>query len=251
MRYRPNWPLTCGRGASFVCPSRAVPCGAGYWPFPLSPRTGLSCGRWPRLWVGGPSRACATWPAGPHGAGPGAAALCWSPLRPSPPSGSCLQGGTGPCMVLRRSGPPAPGRGPAANPGSASSAGPVGERGSGEARQLVQDAWRAGTHVLRLPPVYSATDLVEAAAEHGPVLVVAPTNGRASAGCAALRRRGATVALLPGDWALARAGTDVVIGARAAAGPVPRARLDRRARRPRRRPRAGAGADMGRARRSP
>jgi primosomal protein N' (replication factor Y) len=118
--------------------------------------------------------------------------------------------------------PPAPGRGPAANPGSASSAGPVGERGSGEARQLVQDAWRAGTHVLRLPPVYSATDLVEAAAEHGPVLVVAPTNGRASAGCAALRRRGATVALLPGDWALARAGTDVVIGARAAAwGPCP------------------------------
>ena len=95
-------------------------------------------------------------------------------------------------------------------------------RGSAEARQLVQDAWRAGTHVLRLPPVYSATDLVEAAAEHGPVLVVAPTNGRASAGCAALRRRGAKVALLPGDWALARAGTDVVIGARAAAwGPCP------------------------------
>jgi primosomal protein N' (replication factor Y) len=73
-----------------------------------------------------------------------------------------------------------------------------------------------------LPPVYSATDLVEAAAEHGPVLVVAPTSGRASAGCAALRRRGAKVALLPGDWALARAGTDVVIGARAAAwGPCP------------------------------
>ena len=75
---------------------------------------------------------------------------------------------------------------------------------------------------MRLPPVYSATDLVEAAAEHGPVLVVAPTNGRASAGCVALRRRGAKVALLPGDWALARAGTDVVIGARAAAwGPCP------------------------------
>ncbi len=96
---------------------------------------------------------------------------------------------------------------------SGASAGPAG----GEARQLVHGAWRAGTHLLRLPPVYSATDLVEAAAEHGPVLVVAPTSGRASAGCAALRRRGAKVALLPGDWASARAGTDVVIGARAAA----------------------------------
>ena len=100
--------------------------------------------------------------------------------------------------------------------------GATGQRGAAEARQLVQEAWRPGTHVLRLPPVYSATDLVEAAAEHGPVLVVAPTNGRASAGCLALRRRGARAALLPGDWALARAGTDVVIGARSAAwGPCP------------------------------
>ncbi len=76
--------------------------------------------------------------------------------------------------------------------------------------------------MLRLPPVYSATDVVMAAAERGPVLVVAPTNARASAGCSALRRRGARVALLPGDWALARAGTDIVIGARSAAwGPCP------------------------------
>jgi primosomal protein N' (replication factor Y) len=94
---------------------------------------------------------------------------------------------------------------------------PAGERGASEARHLVQDAWRPGTHVLRLPPVYSAADLVQAAAERGPVLVVAPTTGRASAGCRALRRRGADVALLPADWAFARAGTEIVIGARSAA----------------------------------
>ncbi len=94
---------------------------------------------------------------------------------------------------------------------------PAGGRGAAEARQLVQDAWRPGTHVLRLPPVYSATDVVEAAAERGPVLVVAPTNGRAAAGCLTLRRRGADVALLPTDWARARAGARIVIGARSAA----------------------------------
>ncbi len=61
-----------------------------------------------------------------------------------------------------------------------------------------------------------------AAARHGPVLVIAPTTARAEAGCAALRSRGAQVALLPGDWAQARAGADVVIGTRAAAwGPCP------------------------------
>ena len=61
-----------------------------------------------------------------------------------------------------------------------------------------------------------------AAAAHGPVLVIAPTTARAEAGCAALRSRGAQVALLPGDWAQARAGADVVIGTRAAAwGPCP------------------------------
>jgi primosomal protein N' (replication factor Y) len=93
---------------------------------------------------------------------------------------------------------------------------------AGAERDLVDEAREPGPHVLRLPPVYNATDLVLAAAERGPVLVVAPTNARASAGCSALRRRGAHVALLPGDWGLARAGADIVIGARSAIwGPCP------------------------------
>jgi primosomal protein N' (replication factor Y) len=87
---------------------------------------------------------------------------------------------------------------------------------------LVEEAWSTGAHLLRLPPVYSATEVVVAAAAHGPVLVIAPTTARAEAGCAALRSRGAKVALLPGEWAQARAGADVVIGTRAAAwGPCP------------------------------
>ena len=82
---------------------------------------------------------------------------------------------------------------------------------------LVEEAWRPGVHLLRLPPVYSATEVVLAAAEHGPVVVVAPTTARAAAGGAALRNRGVDVARLPEDWAQARAGARVVIGTRAAA----------------------------------
>jgi primosomal protein N' (replication factor Y) (superfamily II helicase) len=93
---------------------------------------------------------------------------------------------------------------------------------TGPVQGLVEEAWSTGAHLLRLPPVYSATEVVVAAAAHGPVLVIAPTTARAEAGCAALRSRGAKVALLPGEWAQARAGADVVIGTRAAAwGPCP------------------------------
>lgn len=93
---------------------------------------------------------------------------------------------------------------------------------TGTVQGLVEEAWSTGAHLLRLPPVYSATEVVVAAAAHGPVLVIAPTTARAEAGCAALRSRGAKVALLPGEWAQARAGADVVIGTRAAAwGPCP------------------------------
>ena len=54
------------------------------------------------------------------------------------------------------------------------------------------------------------------------MLVVAPTTARAEAGCAALRKRGAQVALLPGEWPQARAGAHVVIGTRGAVwGPCP------------------------------
>ncbi|HXW79384.1 MAG TPA: hypothetical protein VEJ84_07780, partial [Acidimicrobiales bacterium] len=94
----------------------------------------------------------------------------------------------------------------------------------GEVVALVEQAFTSGAaaHILRLPPATGATDLVLAAATRGPVLVVAPTTARAQAGCTALRDRGADVALLPGDWARARGGARVVIGARAAAwGPCP------------------------------
>ncbi|HXR21028.1 MAG TPA: hypothetical protein VN786_00595, partial [Acidimicrobiales bacterium] len=76
--------------------------------------------------------------------------------------------------------------------------GDAGLGGSGAVHGLVEQAWSPGTHLLRLPPVYSATEVVMAAAGHGPVLVIAPTTARAEAGCAALRSRGAQVALLPG-----------------------------------------------------
>ncbi|HTT90702.1 MAG TPA: hypothetical protein VMF65_14210 [Acidimicrobiales bacterium] len=83
-------------------------------------------------------------------------------------------------------------------------------------------AWCPGVHLLRVPPDYGATDLVLAAAEHGPVLVVAPTSARAAAGAAAFRRRGVDAALLPGGWARARIGAPIVIGTRAAVwGPCP------------------------------
>jgi primosomal protein N' (replication factor Y) len=107
-------------------------------------------------------------------------------------------------------------------PARSPSLGGAGLGATGAVQGLVEEAWSPGTHLLRLPPVYSATEVVMAAAGYGPVLVIAPTTARAEAGCAALRGRGAQVALLPGDWAQARAGADVVIGTRAAAwGPCP------------------------------
>ncbi len=94
--------------------------------------------------------------------------------------------------------------------------------GIGPAAGLLEEAWRPGVHLLRLPPDYAATEPVLAAAGHGPVLVIAPTTARAVAGSAALRKRGVDAALLPDDWAQARAGAPVVIGTRAAAlGPCP------------------------------
>jgi len=87
---------------------------------------------------------------------------------------------------------------------------------------LAAQAWRPGTHIIRLPPAAGATELVVAAAKRGPVLVLAPTAARAETGRSALRARGLNVALLPAEWAQARAGSEVVIGARGAAwGPCP------------------------------
>ena len=59
-------------------------------------------------------------------------------------------------------------------------------------------------------------------AQSGPSLVVHPTPAAARAIAARLRKAGLRVALLPDEWAQAAAGTDVVVGSRAAVwGPCP------------------------------
>jgi primosomal protein N' (replication factor Y) len=75
----------------------------------------------------------------------------------------------------------------------------------------------AGGGMLRLPPSADVGPVLLAAAARGPVLVVVPAVERARLEAARLRRAGLSVAVVPGDWALAAGGVDVVIGARAAA----------------------------------
>ena len=88
---------------------------------------------------------------------------------------------------------------------------PTDEVASAAAKLLQQ-----GGGLLVVPPVSSALNAVSALAGTGPVLVVCPTVRMAIMGAASLRRRGFTTALVPDDWENARAGVDVVIGARSA-----------------------------------
>ncbi len=89
----------------------------------------------------------------------------------------------------------------------------------------VHDALSGGTVVLRLPPAEDPFALVVSAADLGDtavrpdagVLVLAPSQRLAAELAGRLRRTGRRVALLPQDWAVARAGGCVAIGARAAA----------------------------------
>ena len=74
----------------------------------------------------------------------------------------------------------------------------------------------AGVSVLRRGPACSPRSLVLTAASKGPVLVVIPTLNRARLMAASLREYGLSVAVMPGDWAVAAGGVDVVIGARSA-----------------------------------
>ena len=78
-------------------------------------------------------------------------------------------------------------------------------------------AAEGGRAVLRLPPTADPAGVVLAAAARGSALVVTPSVDQARLLAARLRRAGLTVAVHPRDWALAAAGADVVIGARAAA----------------------------------
>ena len=74
----------------------------------------------------------------------------------------------------------------------------------------------AGVSVLRRGPACSPRSIVLTAASKGPVLVVIPTLNRARLMAASLREFGLSVAVMPGDWAVAAGGVDVVIGARSA-----------------------------------
>lgn len=87
---------------------------------------------------------------------------------------------------------------------------------------LAVAAFEADRAVLRLPPAADVFSVVLAAAARGDALVVAPSVGLARHLGLRLRRAGVPVAVLPRDWAAARAGGHVVIGARSAAwAPVP------------------------------
>ena len=74
-----------------------------------------------------------------------------------------------------------------------------------------------GGGMLRLPPADDVVPVLLAAVALGPTLVIVPAADRARLEANRLRRAGLGVALAPQDWALATAGVDVVVGARAAA----------------------------------
>lgn len=74
-----------------------------------------------------------------------------------------------------------------------------------------------GGGVLQLPPSADHMPTLLAAARIGPALVVCASVDSANVLAHRLRRAGISVALMPEEWALARGGVDIVIGARAAA----------------------------------
>lgn len=89
---------------------------------------------------------------------------------------------------------------------------------------MVVDALSGGTVVVRMAPAEDPFALVVATADllaGGPadagVLVLAPSQRAAAVMAARLRRTGRRVALLPQDWAVARAGGCVAVGTRAGA----------------------------------
>jgi primosomal protein N' (replication factor Y) len=96
--------------------------------------------------------------------------------------------------------------------------------------QAATEALAGGTAVVRLAPASDPASMWEAAARllgrGGPdagVLVLAPEVDQAGEVARRLREVGHPVALLPGDWPVARAGGVVAVGARAAAfAPLPR-----------------------------
>ena len=101
---------------------------------------------------------------------------------------------------------------------------------AGGVAAVAGEALRQGVSVVRIAPAADPAPVWDAAAAclaPGPpdrgVLVLAPESERAAEVARRLRVAGWPVALLPGDWAAARAGGVVVVGSRAAAfAPLPR-----------------------------
>ena len=92
-----------------------------------------------------------------------------------------------------------------------------------EVHDLAAEALAAGVATVRLPPAADPYPVLVAAAALGPVLVVGPVASTVRRLGLRLRRAGQSVALMPDDWATARAGASSVFGTRAAAwAPVPR-----------------------------
>ncbi len=71
--------------------------------------------------------------------------------------------------------------------------------------------------MLRLPPRSDVLPALRSVIALGPTLVVTPTISDARSLAKRLRQSGASVALMPDDWAAAMGGVDVVIGPRSAA----------------------------------
>ncbi|MGD9798650.1 MAG: hypothetical protein AB7V15_11115 [Acidimicrobiia bacterium] len=105
--------------------------------------------------------------------------------------------------------------------------GPAGDGGGGGVTdplliEALAAAGAGGSVVLRLPPAADRLPVVAAAAALGPTLVVTPAHTDGAELARRLRQAGVPTAVLPREWARARAGAGVVIGARAAAwGPCP------------------------------
>lgn len=94
--------------------------------------------------------------------------------------------------------------------------------GPDEVHEMAGQGLAAGLAVLRLPPATDPYPVLVAAAGAGPILVVGPVASTVRRLGLRLRRAGLPVALMPDDWAAARAGASSVVGTRAAAwSPIP------------------------------
>ncbi|HML01073.1 MAG TPA: hypothetical protein VK428_12860 [Acidimicrobiales bacterium] len=149
---------------------------------------------------------------------PAVVELCrWAAWRWAGPLCRLLATASAPTLV--RSLPPAASTG--GPPETTSPMGPVAE--------LAEEALAGGgVAVVRLAPAHDSFPLVEAvlsaavAGSGAGVLVVVPARQVADELAGRLRRRGASVALLPEQWASARSGGVVAVGTRAAAlAPLP------------------------------